>query len=261
MTPPRPPRPPGPVPGSAPGPVPLAPRPADAVARHLARARRTELSAPGRLRARPDAARIARRARMVRLSKWALPVVAVVLLGSLALWPEISRTMRLGRSALRQDEAVEAVTGVMVAPRYHGMDGHDRPYLVSAALARQVGPDRVDLTRPKADIVGSGGMWMMATADRGVYAPHGQVLDLDGHVTLYRADGAILTAPVATVDLKRSVESAPDWVHMEGPFGELDAQRAFLASGDGVLQFGGPSRLVLRQSGHEGGRGSGSGQP
>ncbi len=223
-----------------PGPPP--PRP------DAAPARPREFGAPVRTRAVPNAARIARRARLVRWSKLGLPVLAVLLLGSVALWPEIDRQTRIGRTSLREDEAVMARTGVMVSPRYHGIDGHERPFLITAATARQISPDRVDLVKPKADAVSASGTWAMATADRGVYSPHSQILDLAGHVVLYRADGTILTAPVATMDVRRDISFSPAWVHVEGPFGVLDAQRSFLSSGDGVLQFGGPARLVLNQS-------------
>lgn len=220
----------------------------DRLARHLARARRTELSAPHRRQAPPHAGRIARRARFVRLSKWTLPAAALLLLGSIALWPEIQRALRVGRSALRADADLRAATGLMIAPEYHGLDGHDRPFMISAQRARQLGPDLVNLAAPIADIFPGGGAWMMATADRGVYGPHTGVLDLSGHVRFYRADGTILFTPVATVDVRRDVGATDAWVHIEGPFGELDAQSGFLASPDGTLQFGGPARLALRDT-------------
>ncbi len=214
---------------------------------------RSTYAPPARARVVPNAARIARRARLVRLSKLLLPVLAVLLLGSIALWPELERQTRMGRAALREDEAVMARTGVMVAPHYHGVDGHERPFLITAASAHQVSPDRVDLVRPKADVLSASGTWAMATAETGVYAPRTHLLDLAGHVVLYRADGTILTAPVATLDVRRNISSSPDWVHIEGPFGVIDAQRSFLSSGDGVLQFGGPARLVLNQTTNGGG--------
>ena len=227
---------------------PPAPRPSTLSGSSAPGRTRSAYAPPTRARAVPNAARIVRRARLVRWSKLALPVLAVLLLGSIALWPEIQRQARMGHAALRQDEAVMARTGVMVSPHYHGVDGHDRPFLITAASAHQVSPDRVDLVRPKADVLSASGTWAMATGDTGVYAPRTHLLDLAGHVVLYRADGTILTTPVATLDVRRNISSSPDWVHIEGPFGVIDAQRSFLATADGVLQFGGPARLVLNQT-------------
>lgn len=220
----------------------------DRIARHLADGRRTTLTAPGGPRLAPDAAGIARRQRRVRWGKRLLPVGALLLLGSIALWPEIDRSMRVGRSALREAAALRASTGMMTNPRYHGLDTHGRPYTVTAESARQVSPDRVDLVRPIADILSSG-RWVLISADSGVYAPHTQMLDLTGHVVLYRDDGTTMTAPDATIDVKRDVDASPDWVHIEGPFGELDARSYFMAGGGpGILQFRGPARLVLNDA-------------
>ena len=217
----------------------------DRVARHLAAGRRADFTTAAFERASPDAVRIARRRQLVRWSKRVLPVGALALLGAVALWPELDRSSRVGRMTLREATALRASTGVMSDARYHGIDAHGRPYMITAVSAHQLGPDRVDLVSPKADIVD--GAWLMVTADRGVYAPHSHMLDLDGHVVLYRDDGTFMNGPTATIDLRQSVDASRRWVHIEGPMGVLDAQNYLVASHDGIAQFGGPARLVLNE--------------
>lgn len=230
-------------------PVPVPPGP-DRVSQVLAGGRRIGLSAPTVLRVAPNPNQIVRRQRLLRWSKLMLPVLALLLLGSLALWPEIERSLRFGRASLHEAASLKAATGLMTDVAYRGIDAHGRPYMITATAAQQVAADRVDLTEPKADIFSQGGAWLMLTADRGVYASKSQMLDLSGHVVLYRDDGTFLTAPTATIDLRQGVDASRDWVHVEGPFGVLDAGSYFMSSHDGVLQFHGPARLVLNEAEH-----------
>ena len=238
----RPPAPPGGVPRG--GDRPLAAASA---------ARRAALTRPSVARATPDAVRIARRRRLVRWSKRLLPLGALALLGSIALWPEIGRLKRVGGEAIREATELRAANGIMTQARYRGIDKDGRPYTVTARSAHQVAPDRVDLVAPVADMLQSGGRWILVSADRGVYAPHEEELDLQGHVWLYRDDGTMMWAPTSTLDVRKDVDASRDWVHIEGPFGVLDAPSYFMSGHDGVGQFAGPARLVLNQARHDAG--------
>ncbi|WP_428391287.1 LPS export ABC transporter periplasmic protein LptC [Lichenicoccus sp.] len=199
----------------------------------------------GLLRRPPSKHAQARRRLLLVWTKWLLPLAALVLLGSIAAWPEFDRAVNAGRVAYRQVAAVQAGSGQMQGVRYHGLDAHGQPYMITADEARQVGPDQINLTRPIADTLSRDGRWMLVHARAGVYMPHEQILDLSGGVTLYRDDGTLMHAPNATIDIKRGVLAANDWVHAEGPFGVLDAQGDFVSQRDGVAQFRGPARLVL----------------
>jgi lipopolysaccharide export system protein LptC len=231
-------------PGPARGPGRVETTTPDRIARHLATGRRTSFTALPLERETPNAGRIARRRQVVQLSKWLMPIGAVALLGSVALWPELDRSTRIGRAAFEDARSLRASSGDMTDARYHGLDTHGRPYTITALSARQIGPDRVDLVQPQADLL-DGRAWLMVTADHGVYAPHDHLLDLSGHVVLYRNDGTMMTGPTSTIDLHESVDQSNDWVHVEGPMGVLDAQHYLMASHEGVAQFGGPARLVI----------------
>jgi lipopolysaccharide export system protein LptC len=87
-----------------------------------------EVSAPppARLRPRISARAMARRRRGVRIAKILLPVAALILLSSIALWPEISRTIERGRETLQRLALVQT-GGVMRLPRYRGYDTQNQP--------------------------------------------------------------------------------------------------------------------------------------
>ena len=210
----------------------------------LERSQRLSTVSARRTRA-PTASGIARRRAMVVLTKWSLPILAIALLGSVALWPELTRVGEQTRIGFRKAFSVDAETGRMLQPRYRGVDERGRPYTVTATSAQQTGPERIALTDPKGDIVTESGTWVMVEAKQGVYIQHSALMDLSHDVTLYREDGTTLTTDAVAIDLKASVAASDDMTHAEGPFGVLDAQGFTLIDKGAAIQFHGPAHLVL----------------
>ena len=91
---------------------------------------------------------LARRRLVITSTKWLLPACALLLLATIALWPEIDRIERSARIAYQR--ASSEIGGAhLTDARYRGVDEHGRPYTVTAATAQQVGPDRINLTTPE----------------------------------------------------------------------------------------------------------------
>jgi lipopolysaccharide export system protein LptC len=192
----------------------------------------------------PSAAAIARRRWIVALTKRLLPLLAVALLATVALWPEYHRDAEQGRVAYRRSPLIPE-SGQLTDARYHGVDEHGRPYTITATVAHQLSPERIDLTRPAGDVSLESGTWLMVRAQQGVYLQHAQQLDLSGKVFLYRDDGTSLVTDSASLDLKAGAAAGAAMTHAEGPFGTLDAQGFAATDGGTVIRFTGPGRLVL----------------
>jgi lipopolysaccharide export system protein LptC len=190
----------------------------------------------------------ARRRLFVGLAKRLLPLVAVGLLALVALWPEFSSDLERGRFTYRLG-ANAPEGGALTQPRYSGVDQEGRPFTITASMARQVGQERTNLTDPKGDITLGADSWLMVQASQGVYMQRTSELDLSGNVTLYRDDGTTLQTDTAVVDLHAGAASSGDKVHVEGPFGTLDAQGFTVLDRGAVVQFAGPGRLVLNGGG------------
>ncbi len=214
---------------------------------------RTIADAPGRRRRAPTARTIARRRTLVWLAKYSLPLVAVLLLGSIAAWPEIARVTDAGRVSFRRAFSVDPESGRMIEPRFKSVDERGRPYTLTAATALQTSADRIALDKPKGDVVTESGTWIMVDAREGVFIQHASQLDLAGEATLYREDGTIIASDTAAVDLKQGAATTADRTHAEGPFGQLDAQRGYtLVDKGAVIQFHGASHLVLNNAANAG---------
>jgi lipopolysaccharide export system protein LptC len=198
-----------------------------------------------RIRQPPTADRLLRRRWTINLTKFLLPAAALSLLTTVALWPEMKRATEQARLAVSR-LAAEVQSGQLLDARYHGVDEKGRPFTLTAATARQVDPERIDLTIPKGDITLENGTWLMLNARNGTFMQHANQLDLSQDVTLYRDDGTTLVTASASVDLKNGAAAGADPVHAEGPFGTLDAEGGFTVVDKGaVIQFAGPARVVL----------------
>lgn len=192
----------------------------------------------------PSVAATARRSFMIGFAKRVLPVVALVLLTVVALWPEISNDPTRPRLALNRN-LMEPQSGEVTKARYNGVDENGSPYTVTATTAHQVSADRINLVAPVGDVKLGSGSWMQAQGKQGVYVQALGQLDMSGDVTVYRDDGVTLQSDSATLDLHGGSASSADRVHAEGPFGTLDAQGfSFLDRGT-IIQFHGPGRMVL----------------
>ena len=186
--------------------------------------------------------------RRVRWAKRLLPVFALLLLSSVALWPEIARQLAQVRVGIHQGGfSADMETGKLLNVRYHGVDARNRPYTVTADEAAQVGPERINLVQPKGDMVSEAGSWTFGEAERGVYMQHTGEMDLSGNVTLYRDSGVTLHTAVASMDLKTGAGAGDAPTHTEGPFGTLDSQGFALTDKGAVIQFYGRSRLLLNE--------------
>lgn len=189
-------------------------------------------------------ARLARRRWVVRIGKRLLPLIALALLSTVALWPELSGDSEHARMTYRRG-ITEPQSGEMKAAIYHGVDSHGRPYTMTAATARQVDAERIDLSDPKGDLTLEAGNWLMVRSRDGVYLQRASSLDLSGDVWLYRDDGTTMSTNSATLDLKQGVAAGAELTHAEGPFGVLDAQGFALTDKGAVIRFTGPGKLVL----------------
>ncbi len=198
------------------------------------------------LTTRPSAriARISRRRWTVGLTKRLLPVLALGLLACLALWPEFATDADRSRFTFRR-VAVTPEGGQLSDPRYQGVDEQGHPYTLTASQARQISPDRVDLTDPKGDINPNTTDWAMVEARQGVWRNRDGQLDLSGEVTMYRDDGTTLHTTAMAIDLKAGAAASAEKTHVEGPFGTLDAQGFTLTDRGATIHFTGPARLLL----------------
>ncbi len=186
----------------------------------------------------------ARRRLLITGTKWLLPIGAAGLLAAIAFWPDLERSTDNARFSIANVSG-EIDGARLKDARYHGVDEKGRPYSITAAIARQITSDQMELTEPKGDLTQEDGTWLMLKARRGVFTQKTNRLDLRDEVTLYRDDGTTLTTARAAVDIKEGSAVGEEPVHVEGPFGTLDAQGFALTDKGAAVSFSGPAHVVL----------------
>lgn len=210
------------------------------------------------------AADIARRARahagrgysrFVAWMKVLLPVLAVVVIALIIIWPRLKSedTFSIGFSSVRLSGSAEP--GVDNA-RYMGTDENRRPYSVTADLARIESDGQYSLEMPKADLTLEDGTWLVLTADSGRFEQGRQVLELQGGVNLFHDTGYEISTDQLDVNLKQNMAESHTPVAGHGPFGELKAQGLKLINKGKVIYFTGPAHLILYPSQGEVGGGA-----
>ena len=139
----------------------------------------------------------------------------------------------------------------MTAPLYQGLDELNRPYTVTAQVARQqpgvvaAGAEVIDLEAPRADITLTDGAWLFIEARDGVYDRGRNWLDLRGDVTIYHDNGTRFRSETAAVDLTGGNASGRQPTQAQGPFGTIESEGFELTERGAVMLFTGQAHAVL----------------
>ncbi len=196
--------------------------------------------------ARHDPVMLLIRSRTVWFAKILLPVVAIALLGVLAVLPTLRTNGSVGRATYPRTGSEGVPISQLREARYHGVNAQGEKFEVRAAKATQVSDNLFRLWRPSGDITLDSGTWLMLSAVRGLYHQKEGDLQLNGKVTLYRNDGITVHTQRALIDLHADAASGDRAVLAYGPFGTLHAESGFAVMDGGVqILFRGRAQLIL----------------
>jgi lipopolysaccharide export system protein LptC len=188
-----------------------------------------------------------RYSRRVALLKRVLPIIGGALLLLVAAWPRLSPlldSVRLGFAAIDLREARELK---MLDPRYAGIDRLNRPYVVTAAIGRQV-PNHnnlMSLEQPRAVMTVHGGAKVVLTAATGIYQSQTQLLDLFGGVTLTHQNGTRFVTRRAHADFSDNTAAGHDPIEGHGPAGDIWGQGFRILDKGDTIVFTGRSHSIL----------------
>jgi lipopolysaccharide export system protein LptC len=185
--------------------------------------------------------------RFVGLAKRILPAVAVILLGLVAIWPRLQAEMARVHFPVPRLDPREAQDLRMVNARYTGIDRQNRPFIVTAEVARQ-NPnvdDLVALEGPRGDLTSTSGAWFELNGYTGLYQPNAQLLDMFGNVALFQDKGNEFHTDSAHIDMAGGNADGSDPVDGQGPFGHITGQGFRIRDHGDIIIFTGHAHLTL----------------
>jgi lipopolysaccharide export system protein LptC len=185
--------------------------------------------------------------RFVSMMKFTLPVVALALVSLVALWPHLAPDdlrFRIGFAAIKASITKDPS---MLNPRFVGTDTYNKPYSVTADLARSIGElgAIIELEMPKADVTLDNGTWLVLTANSGLFAHLENTLSLEGMVNLFHDSGYEFQTEKAAINMASGVASGNMPIQGQGDFGLLSAQGFKLVDKGKTIYFMGKSKLTL----------------
>jgi lipopolysaccharide export system protein LptC len=187
-----------------------------------------------------------RYSRRVALLKLALPAIGGALLLLVVVWPRVAPLFdRFRFAAIDLREARELR---MINPRYVGTDRDGHPFVVTAAVGRQV-PQRDDvmsLDQPVANLESHSGAKIVVTANTGVYQTQTQFLDAFGKVMVNHENGSTFVTSSARLDAANDAAEGRDPVEGHGPQGDIAAQGFRIIDKGDIVIFTGKSNLTLK---------------
>ena len=189
-----------------------------------------------------------RYSRGVALLKLVLPATGAALLLLVAMWPRIAPLIESVRLAVSAIDLRAAGELKMVNPRYAGTDRLNRPFVVTAAVGRQL-PSRSDLMSledPKAVMIVHGGAKVVLTAATGIYQSQPQLLDLFDNVVLTHQNGTRFVTRRAHADLAGNTAEGHDPIEGHGPSGDIWGQGFHVIDKGDTIIFTGHSHAILK---------------
>jgi lipopolysaccharide export system protein LptC len=185
--------------------------------------------------------------RFVGLAKRIFPGVAAVLLVLVAIWPQLQKELEQVRFVLPRLDPQEAQDLRMVSARYTGLDRQNRPFVITADVARQNrnADDLVSLEGPKGDLTTLNGSWFELSAYTGLYQPQAQLLDLFGNVQLFQDKGNEFRTDSAHIDMTNGTAEGNEPIEGQGPFGHVSGEGFRIRDRGDIIIFTGKSHLEL----------------
>ncbi len=185
--------------------------------------------------------------RFVQMMKFLLPMVALLLIVLILVWPYLKTEDIRFRISFAALTAGQTEDPSMVNPRYLGIDKDNQSYSITADLARKLtqGSMSVELEMPKADITLEDGSWLVVTAENGVFQRAEQTLNLTGAVNLFHDSGYEFRTAKVHIDLENGIADGDAPIRGQGPFGDLQAEGFRLIDKGKTILFTGKSKLVL----------------
>lgn len=187
--------------------------------------------------------------KFIRLMKYALPLIAVILMVIVITWPEMDDKIAIiPKSDLILSKPEDIGSNELLNPHFETTDAQQNPMSVTAtrALQNQQNPNLVRLEKPNADLKTKDGSDVNINALNGTYEQETEKLFLQNDVKIRHESGYELQAEELRIDMKTREAFSDKDVRVDGPDATVKAKGLEGNVENGILIFKGPATLTLR---------------
>jgi lipopolysaccharide export system protein LptC len=185
--------------------------------------------------------------KLVRLAKFALPLVAIGLFASLFIY---SKTNDIRDGLVFADEELRklASEAKITNPEFSGVTSAGDAFSVSATVAQPDAPKpgRIDLENPSTTINFAYGVDLDASAELGSLNIKTNIAELSGRVSFETSNGYRATAGAITLNFRTGNVDGTGQILAEGPIGRIEAGEMHLIQNLNENRSGGNAVLIFK---------------
>jgi len=194
-----------------------------------------------------DAGNVQTYSRFIKSLQYILPLGALVIIGLLVLWPQISKieTSPLTQADLKALKSAET-ENTLLKPTFNTQDDKGNPVEISASNARQAKDEEsiITLDNPEARIDDNGRV-LQFNAQSGVYNQTSKILTLNDMVTIQDSQNNILETGNITADINKNIATSTSPAKLTTPQGTLEGQSVIIDQANQITTFKGPAKAVI----------------
>lgn len=190
---------------------------------------------------------------MVRVLKWAFPVVGIVLIGSIFLLSNANKLSEISEFIEDGPLAELAIGQRITNPNFSGVTKSGDAFTINAdwALPDGARPTKIDLSKPRTTINFQDGRTMRTVAGLGALNVRTNEAVLSDGVSVRTTDGYTATSTSVEINFKTGNLYSEGPVVAEGPLGSIEAGAMTLTqnldqnpTGNAVLMFNKGVKLI-----------------
>ncbi len=185
---------------------------------------------------------------LVSRLKFALPILAVAMVGLYFLSPSIE--VSIGDiNASVEGIVIEKGSLRMVNPKLEGANEKQGTYVVTAQYAEQAvaDPDTIHLTELQAETDNAQKGWSRLTSPKGIFKTKTEQLELIGDIRVAQSNGMKARLTRADVDMKRQTVISKEPVKVDFPNGKLDSNAMRINMESKEAEFLGDVKVLMEQ--------------
>lgn len=181
----------------------------------------------------------------IRSMRILLPLTALSIIAVLFSW-NILKSDKIVPAKTTPQAKASNVKNELLNPRFDSLDDKNQPYTITAARALQgTNEEPVLLESPMADIILKNGNWLAIQSDQGIYRQKNENLLLKKNVRLFYDQGFTFNTEELDIDIRAGTAKTDLKVTGYGPSGRINASGIYADSQKELLQFKGPSKLII----------------